>query len=286
MKKIIESIYEGVARHHESELPRGYLGMSMIGKPCELAAWHSWRQTTPRHTDGRIYMLFKTGHYVEAIVCEALRMTGYILQNAYPDRQLSFSDHNGYFAGHPDGIIEDTDQNMILEIKSSNSNKFKMFKMQGVEAVYPAYFAQMHLYMHYSGLRRAFFIVMNKEDSQLYVEMVNFKEEISKANIEKAKRILITHKPEGSVNLPKADTNECEFCPYKWICYAPRQSSELMPYDISLQSAVTCRSCSYFKMSDDLMPFCNHSAHVAPLKRLDRACKQWCWVLNTPFTIN
>jgi CRISPR/Cas system-associated exonuclease Cas4 (RecB family) len=261
---IVEDIYESVLKNAAQSPPRNYLGMSIAGHECDLYLWHYWRQTTPRQTDGRVLLLFELGNHVEKIVCSALRKSGYILQNAYPDPQLSYSDLNGYFCGHPDGIIESDSGNMILEIKSANANKFKQITKEGVKAIYPAYYAQMQLYMHCQGLQRAFFIVMSKNDSSLYSEIVERDETTADRLIKRAKMILTTNSEPA-----KTVSEYCDYCNYRWHC---------MNEPGALQTIVTCRSCRYFQMSNNLNPCCNF--HNVPLKRLDKACQRWHWLLD------
>jgi len=281
MKEIIPLIYEGVARHEALQPVRGYLGMSSIGSPCELQSWFSFRQTSGALTDGRVLMLFETGKHVEMIVCRALRLAGIKLKGAYPDEQLSFSDHGGFFSGHPDGICEDESGEMILEIKSSNTNKFKEFQKSGVKEVYPAYHVQMQLYMHYSGLPRAVFLVMKKDDCSLYLEVVSSDPVCAEINIEKARRIIITHDQTGRISIPipissdpKSDT--CKWCRYQVPCFSPEES---------LQSVHSCRSCAYLNIGSDFKPSCGHRDHKIPLKNISLGCPQWNWVCRTPFTI-
>jgi len=281
MKDIIPLIYEGVARHEALQPVRGYLGMSAIGNPCELQSWFSFRQTSGALTDGRVLMLFETGKHVEMIVCRALRLAGIKLKGAYPDEQIAFSDHGGFFSGHPDGICEDETGEMILEIKSANTNKFKDFQTKGVQQVYPAYYAQMQLYMHYSGLQRALFLVMKKDDSSLYSEIVSFDSDCAKANIEKASRIIQTHHANGSISIPLPISSDpksdfCKWCRYQVTCFSP---------DESLQSVHSCRSCAYLNIGKDFIPKCGHRDHKIILKNISLGCLQWQWVCRTPFSI-
>lgn len=279
MSQITTTIYEGLCRHDAESQQRGYLGMSSIGSECELKTWHSWRQTSGAITDGRILMLFETGRHVEMIVCRALRLAGFVMRGAYPDPQLKYSDLGGFFSGHPDGIIEDSGGDMILEIKSSNTNKFKQFEEKGVQAVYPAYYSQMQLYTHYQGVGRALFVVMKKDTSDLYTEVVEKDETTAEAMRTRAARVIQTHDAEGRIYIPgqiegAPNCEECKWCRYKTACFSPSEA---------LQTIQTCRSCAYLRIGADYLPSCGHSSHPAKLADISRACPQWAWVWRTPF---
>jgi len=282
MTKIETIIYEGLCRHEAQQIPRGYLGMSSLGKPCVREAWYGWRQTTGSYTDGRILMLFDTGHHVEAIVCRAMRLAGFVLRHAFPDQQISFSDCGGFLSGHPDGIIEDSEGDMILEIKSSNTNKFKSFQEKGVREIYPAYYAQMQLYMYYAKLSRALFIVMKKDDSQLYTEIVPFDGSAIKQMLRKAAYVLQSHEDNEMIRVPSRisedpASEDCKWCRYRTICHEPDQA---------IQTIQSCRSCAFFHMGPDFAPFCGHKDHQVRLKDVSRACQQWTWVMQVPWFID
>lgn len=279
--EITRTMKESWAKYEASQIPRGYLGFSSIGSPCELQSWFSWRQTSGYFTDGRVLMLFELGRKVEEIICKAMRLSGYVLKGAFPDKQFSFSDLGGFFSGHPDGIIDDTDGNMILEVKSANSNKFKKFEEEGVKSVYPAYHVQMQLYMRYSGFMRALFIVMKKDDSSLYTEIVPYDQETALAAIAKATRIIQTHDADGRIRIPERGFDDpkckdCQYCRYQIPCREPQES---------LQQILSCRSCAYLNIGGDYKPHCGHREHRFPLTDIGRGCKQWSWVCRTPFTI-
>ena len=67
MPDIENLIYEGVCRNEAAQTHRGYLGMSSVGAPCALQAWHGWRQTSGSITDGRVLLLFELGRKVEEV---------------------------------------------------------------------------------------------------------------------------------------------------------------------------------------------------------------------------
>jgi len=275
-------IYEAAAKNRRDS--RGYLGMSEIGKPCDLAIWFSWRKFTPAPWDGRILILFELGDHVEQVIIRNLRLAGYELQNAYPDKQLSFEDCGGFFSGHCDGLVRlrtlEGSPWGILECKSANKNKIEDFERHGVEKSNPTYFTQMQCYMGYRGLNHALLMVMNKNDSAIYSEIVRFSPEAFAAAKEKAAKILTTHNDDGTQNVPAKGFDdpkclECKWCSYRLHCWEPKEA---------IQTTSSCRNCHYFALTPpSFKPACRHQAHPVELSNISLCCPEWSFIGKTPF---
>lgn len=275
-------IYEAKSRNNRQS--RGYLGMSEIGKPCERAIWYSWRKFTPAPMDGRVLVLFELGDHVEQIIARNLRLAGYELWNAYPDQQLSFSDHGGFFSGHCDGVIRlrnlEGAPMAILECKSANKTKFEEMQKHGVEKANPTYFAQMQCYMGYHGLDHAAFMAMNKNDSTIYDEVIRFRKDIFDGLKDRAARVLATHDKDGILIVPDRmvndkDSFECKWCQYRTHCYEP---------DEAIQESMMCRSCNHFELlPGKWAPRCRHTMHECDLVDISRSCPDWSFIGSTPF---
>ena len=277
-QEIANSVYEDQERIDSRKELRGYLGMSSIGQPCDLAIWYSWRHTSGS-LPGRVLMIFEFGHLVEQILAGALRKS-FHLENAYPEEQLTFSDFNGLFKGHPDGVIEFSQGSKgILEIKSANQNKFNQLKKDGVLEVYPAYYVQMQLYMWYSGLSKALLLVFCKNDSSIYEEVIDFDEDYANFYRRRAARLLQTHDDTGRIYMPARASEDvkaevCQWCRYKVACFEPEEH---------IQTIKTCRSCSYLNIGADFQPSCNY--HKRSLKNINLVCGCWQWVCRVPVPV-
>jgi hypothetical protein len=191
----------------ENEEPRNYLGMSYIGQPCQRRAWLDYHGAPKTEGDpGKLFRIFDMGDKVEAMVKGYLRMAGYTITG----EQTEFTDFDGLFRGHCDGIIGGvTQKDHILEIKSANANNFDLMKKDGVRKVKPEYAGQIQCYMGYSGLERGIFVIMNKNTSEIYTERVKFDEKTFESMKNNAKRILFDPKP------PEKDEKQCYFCKFK-----------------------------------------------------------------------
>ncbi len=108
-QELVNRVYEAYASDKgnpytitTTNKPRYYLGMSGIGRPCKRALWYGFRGFTPKPFEGRVKGLFELGYHIEHIQSYWMERAGYSITN----KQASYQDHEGYFKGHPDGIIK------------------------------------------------------------------------------------------------------------------------------------------------------------------------------------
>lgn len=278
---IVSDIFE--AKTKDRGAPRGYLGMSEIGRVCERSIWYSFRKFTPAPWEGRILLIFEMGDLVEQIILKGLRRAGYVVENAYPDKQLSFSDMGGFFSGHCDGVIALREPNApkaILECKSANKNKFGEFCKNGVEKQSPEYYAQLQAYMGYSGLESALFMVLCKDNCDIYSERVFFNKEAFMWLQMRASDIIQTHDVVGKLKYPERPEEleqksvSCQWCNYKTHCWEPKEAA---------QAYQACISCAFLKIGPDFKPKCTHQGHAFDLKNIHIACDDWKFVGRCPF---
>ena len=74
----IHSIAALIDASHETrtESPRGHLGCSLLGHPCERWLWLSFRWAVKEQFPGRILRLFRRGHNEEATIIKDLEAIG------------------------------------------------------------------------------------------------------------------------------------------------------------------------------------------------------------------
>lgn len=212
---LINNVYETVAKNAAEQPVRDYLGMSEIGHSCPRKLWLSLNhkpESLP--LEGRVARLFQFGRDREMIIISNLQAAGYKVDS----QQLAFSDFEGRFQGHCDGIIHKVTKNPhILEIKTANEASFKAFVGKGVKDWKPTYWAQMQCYMGYSGLTRALIIVENKNTQELAGERIYFDESAYLYYRERARRII---KAKEAPPLKfKASDFECRFCDFRINCH-------------------------------------------------------------------
>jgi hypothetical protein len=209
----VTSAIEALATARQSQR-RHYLGMSEIGDECSRKLWLKYHLQIPQEFPGRVLRMFDLGNLIEDRIIMELNECGFTVTG----QQASFTDFDGAFCGHCDGIISElieSDVPHILEIKSASDASFKQFKKDGIEA-HPAfgakYAAQVQCYMGYSGLKRALFIVENKNTSEMYPERVRFDRSAFDAIRKKAERILTGKIPEGISS--RLDHWQCKMCSF------------------------------------------------------------------------
>jgi hypothetical protein len=234
MVKIPEHIFNTVGMRIdeacESEFNAGerrdYLGMSQLGYPCELRIWLNYNgyDRGGDFNKAKMHRVFAMGHYIEEFVKNLLVVAGYVIS----DEQLEFTDFDGRFRGHCDGIIDGiTKRKHILEIKSASSHNFMKMKKESVVKCKPEYEAQIQLYMGYAELERGIFVVMCKNTQEIYTERVHFDKEKFEYYKKKAQRIIEAETP------PNMDKKSCYFCDYRGeICD-------------SVQKQAKCNNCMY-----------------------------------------
>ncbi len=237
---IVENMYEAASRYRKEQGQRTYLGMSGIGGWCSRKIWYGFRGYQAKEIEGRTQMIFSLGSAVEDEVIKWLRGAGYQIDG----QQGEFSAVNGFFRGHCDGVIQGVeDQPMILEIKSASASRTKAFKASGIPANSSEYYAQVQCYMGYSGLRKAVWVVMNKDTCELYTEVCEYNEADFKAIEAKAQTIIMANEPPD--RMCDRPGRECEWCDYYGHCWTP-------PYIQTVRTCGTCSNCRF----DGLQPVC------------------------------
>lgn len=231
--RVVLEVYEACARRAAAEPRRDYLGMSRIGQRCERALWLDVSGAERMPVEGRIARVFNNGHVREDCIVADLEAAGYKIDG----KQDEFSDFDGRFRGHRDGVIHGVTQRPhLLEIKTANADQFKAFKRQGVKHR-PEYEAQMQCYMGYSELERGYFVVENKNNQELYTERVYFNPQAFKELQAKAGRILAATEPPEKIG----DDTECRFCDFRHSCDHPPE----------VPSAAACSGCVHYRPKEN-----------------------------------
>tara|TARA_R110000824_G_scaffold82382_2_gene206469 strand:+ start:8412 stop:9536 length:1125 start_codon:yes stop_codon:yes gene_type:complete len=232
----VDKFLEDEARKSDAPF-RGHLGASSIGRECERELWYSFRGATRVEHPGRILRLFGRGHREEPSLVQYLRNIGVVVHDVDPRSgdQFRYSTHGGHFGGSMDGaakgLVESPRVWCVLEFKTSNDKSFKQLKKNGVEKSKPEHFAQMQVYMGFSGMRRAYYLTVNKNDDSLYSEFVEYKEGVDAEMIEKARRIISSANPPAKLS-EDPSWWKCRFCDHSTVCH----STETLP-------TLTCRTC-------------------------------------------
>ena len=215
---------------------RPHLGASVLGRECERSLWYTFRWALKSEHSGRMLRLFARGQREEDVFVSLFRSIGIKVVNIDPNTgdQYRFSDAGGHCGGSMDaagqGFIEAPKAWHVVEMKTHNDKSFKQLCKNGVEKSKPEHFAQMQLYMYWTGMDRAFYIAVNKNDDTLYGERVRYDQAFALRLIEKARRIISSDTPPTRIS-EKPEWYVCRFCDFHSVCH-----------DNTLPE-VNCRTC-------------------------------------------
>lgn len=213
---------------------RDYLGVSAVGGHCERAVQYN-ALAIQGFIEGKVFeprvrRIFHRGHQAEDWCVDWMRKAGFLLVNKDNDgNQFEVTFLDGYLRGHCDGIIahfvggeSPVDLPALWECKCLGSRGWNGLKRDGVRKAYPAYHAQVQLYMYGLELERCVFTALNADTMEMHHELVF-------ADAEEARRMLmrverIRQAIEHRELLPRGAATEtdftCKFCDYKEMCWS------------------------------------------------------------------
>lgn len=239
---MIDASHEGIM-----ESPRGHLGCSLLGHPCERWLWLSFRWAVKEKFPGRVLRLFRRGHNEEATIISDLEAIG--VKFSCHQEHVDLGSHVG---GSTDGTIESgvpgaEKTRHVAEFKTHAKKSFDDLVKKEVKASKPQHWAQMQLYMLGTGIKRALYLAVCKDDDRLYTERVRFDEEAAENLRDRGHRVALADRMPDPLS---ADPSwyQCKWCPAHSFCHE-RQLTE----------QVNCRTC----------------AHVTPEKDGTWSCARW-----------
>lgn len=230
------AIFAGYEREAEDGR-RPHLGASLIGKSCERSLWYTFRWALAKQFDGRMLRLFESGHLAEPRVIANLTRAGlevHALDAA--GGQWRISDHGGHFGGSMDGacmgVIEAPKTWHVLEIKTSNQKGFDAMLKLGVAKSKPVHYAQMQVYMGQTGMERALYVMVCKNNDDIHVERVEFDAVEFSRLMAKALRVIDATEPPLRIS-EDPSWYECKMCDHAPVCHGTEAPD------------VNCRTCAH-----------------------------------------
>jgi hypothetical protein len=195
---------------------RGYNGMSTIGDSCgRKLQYNMYLASGEGSIDRRISRLFNVGHAFEDTIIDILND----LDIQVYGRQDSYRDQHEMWFGHSDGFLTHEGKSYLLEMKTHNDKSFKALQKSGVKTSKSTHYDQMQMYMGYGEYEQGIYIAYNKNDSDLYFELVKFDEKRFNDLKIKSEAIIAS-----DVLLPRIGNNsaswfECKFCDHINVCF-------------------------------------------------------------------
>jgi hypothetical protein len=208
-----------------AELPRPYLGASIVGDDCLRKAQFDW-WCKPMLT-ARTREIFARGHYFEARVRAHLMAAGFKFA---PPEVLAFTAADGDLRGHADGVIiagptlPGTYLNypFVWECKALNARNWRALERDGLEKAFPRYEVQVGFYQAYLDLTNpALFSAINSDTCELLHLWVPFNTEFAQAWSDRA--VTIIEATRAGELLPRSygDPNNwhCRMCAHVERCW-------------------------------------------------------------------
>lgn len=235
---INQLIDRALSAEREKEPPRDYLGASQLGMPCSRALQYQFLnipKDNGREFSGQTLRIFEIGHILEKPVAKWLRQAGFNLCTFdEKGNQFGFRAAGGKIAGHVDGLIYDAPKEldlsfpMLWEMKTMNNKSWNETVKKGLVLSKPVYAAQIALYQAYMeaaipdiSKNLCLFTAINKDNAELYHELIPFDRELAQRMSDKAVNIVRAADAEEILPRLHGSRNflECKNCAWQDSCW-------------------------------------------------------------------
>jgi hypothetical protein len=207
------------------ELPRSYLGASILGHECDRQVQFDWwiRPLLPARTKS----IFARGHFFEARIREQLVAAGFVFA---PMESCEFVALDGYLKGHADGIIIAAPAMpgiyfplpAIWEAKALNSKNWRAVSRDGLAKVFPRYAVQVALYQHFlEKSHPALVTCFNSDNCETLHLTLPFNAERARVAIDRAIAIIAATRAGELLPRFTTDPNDwrCAICSHRERCW-------------------------------------------------------------------
>jgi hypothetical protein len=210
----------------KAELPRPYLGASIVGDDClRKVQFDWWCKPT---LSARVRDIFARGYYFEDVARQYLIAAGFKFA---PPEALAFSAVNGCLRGNADGIIIAGPNPLngayfnypfLWEHKAVNAKNWRAIERDGLEKAFPKYAAQTALYQAYlDKTNPALFTITNADTCERLHFWVPFSAERAQEWSDRA--AFIIEATRASELLPRAYDDpqdwRCRVCAHRERCW-------------------------------------------------------------------
>lgn len=268
--KSIKADIDAFSLEKYKQTPRTHLGGSEIGEVCSRRLVYSFRWMSQENHIARMLRLFQRGHKEENVFVELLRGIGCSVSDQQENgQQHRITTDNKHFGGSLDGVISLPERYnlpfpMLLEMKTHNDKSFKKLVADGMRVTKPKHFAQCCTYGYFYSFRYCLYMAVNKNDDDLWPEIVELDLPYGHMLADRAKTII------NADRLPERISNssahkECKYCPMQGICH------------FQLEANRNCRSCCHSAAQADGSWFCKlpQNNQTIPTDVIPKGCNQW-----------
>ena len=259
------SIQALIDKHHEekSEEPRAHLGVSTLGHVCDRWLWLSFRWAVQPKFPGRILRLFRRGQQEETNIISDLRAIGIDIRKVSTQHRVDFGSH---VSGSLDGIIEKgvpeaLKAKHVAEFKTHSKKSFEDMVKNGVEKSKPEHFVQMQVYMHGTGIERALYVAVCKDDDRMHTERIRYDKEIAEKAVRRGHYIALSERMPPPIS-DDPSWYQCKFCHAHKFCHESKTTEH-----------ANCRTCAHATPKSDSTWHCARWDDSIPLDAQRTGCE-------------
>ena len=207
----------------DNESKSGALRLSQSGRCArKLAYQYHGFEPNGKEIDGRARIIFWMGDLVEMIVTELARLAGVpLLGTGFRQLTVEYPLDDVVITGHPDGIILDNGEPVLLEVKSMSDYAFERFEKGVIDE---GYIAQTNSYMDILKIKKCLFVAIDKNNGVMAEQVTNYDPKVVQDNITIFREVINSTKDDLPPRKYEPDKKgklpwQCLYCPYWKICY-------------------------------------------------------------------
>ena len=183
--------------------------------------------------------------------------------------QIRISACKSHFGGSVDGIAKHPDFNLkfLAEYKTHGTGlKFNNLVKNACELEKYVYFCQQCIYGYKLDLNYSIFLTVNKNDDDIYAEVIELNHKLGKELEDKAEEIIFSQTSPEPASLSK-DSYDCRYCDFKDVCYGSKPILK------------NCRSCKKCLPVDNAEWYCSLYQQIIPKEYISLGCQEWYSIL-------
>lgn len=244
---------------------REHLGASLIGHDCHRFIWYAFRWVKSQVFNGRMLRLFNRGHLEEERFIKWLRGIGCQVWEVDPNTNQQFRIYGvqGHYGGSMDsgGLLPYLpDLPILFEFKTHNTKSFTNLVNKGsVKLAKHEHYSQMSAYGKKYKMRYGLYVATNKNDDDLYIELVELDWNLAHDLENKAQDIIRSPFPPPRIS-DQPSYYECKWCAFHGICH----------YNEPVE--INCRSCKFAEPVENKQWKCHKFNAIVPTDYIKQGC--------------
>lgn len=278
-KKLVLQIQQDIDSFCKTEFaedPRTHLGASIIGHDCRAYGWNTFRWLKQEAFDGRMLRLFNRGHEEERRFVRWLVGAGFEVREADESgKQFRIVGCKGHFGGSLDAMMKPPARYNIPadyliwlgEFKTHSEKSFVKLQKSGVQSSKPQHYRQMCSYGRAYNFRFGLYCAVNKNNDELYFEIVELDYKQADDLFRKAEGIVFSQTQPPKIAQTPAYF-DCKYCDFQGICHKQEPPTK------------NCRSCVHAIPVDNAEWQCNYHNGIIPKDFIPQGCDSWKAIIN------